>query len=189
MTNQEQLAREWAEGYQKNYPEFLPESHATEMVKRAKAAADYIMEHTTPPTMADVEWDDAEHFGQGAVGEDGVEWVMLYLRRDGMIVGIKHDLAVVRGLRPEWLTPNGKRYELVDITDKPEPGPEHPKTLRTVEDYGNAPVGTIAAINGYDPIIKGNDGWGRTSEGENTSEETARLAVAERKILRWGWNW
>lgn len=183
MTSQEQLAREWAETFK-----------ALEVNKECRAAVEFILANTKPPTMEDVEWDAREHRGLGTVGEDGTEWVMLHMMPNDWIACISSDLRKYRHLKPEWLTPNGKRYKIVEATVSQDEKvaddqPEHPKTLRTVEDYGNAPVGTIAAINGYDPIIKGNDGWGRTSEGENTSEETARLAVAERKILRWGWNW
>mgnify|MGYP006988283993 CR=1 FL=1 len=177
MTNQEKLAREWATKYLKwNAYEDSPELHAV---------AELVLANTKPATMADVEWEDSEHFLAGATANDEDEEIML-TKYDGQIITASlDDPPAIWIHQARDLTPNGKRYELREAGDDQ---PERPKVLCTVEDYGNAPVGTIAAINGYDPIIKGNDGWGSTSEGENTSEETARRAVAERKILRLGWN-
>ena len=65
MTEQEKLAREWAD-YAKNVAVSSPEQ---------QAAADFILAHTAPPTMEDVEWDAREHRGLGTVDEDGTESV------------------------------------------------------------------------------------------------------------------
>lgn len=183
MTNQEKLARLWAEGYQKNYPEFLPESHANEMVKRAKAAADYIMEHTTPPTMEGVEWEHELHHFAGATADTGEDVVMVDPHGPGITV-IDLDTEEVVAASPLAITPNGKRYELVDVTDEPEPGPEHPKWLRTVEDYEDAPNSTIVAIQGFHTVwVKDKGTW---SDGEDYTETSDYMAGEPREVLRWG---
>lgn len=64
----------------------------------------------------------------------------------------------------------------------------HPTTLATAEDYENAPTGTIAAINGFDPITKSKDGWKDDELGIMSDSEVAELAVAPREVLRWGKN-
>lgn len=65
---------------------------------------------------------------------------------------------------------------------------DHPTTLKTAEDYENAPVGTVAAINGFDPITKSKDGWQDDELGIMSDSEVAELAVAPREVLRWGKN-
>ena len=118
----ERLAREWAE-FALAVPVGSPAS---------RAAAEHILATTKEPTMADVKWDSSRHFGLVCEGEDGVEWVMLYRRDDGRIMGVTPDLQKVRGLRPQWLTPNGKKYELREITE-----PEHPvePSTKTMDEY------------------------------------------------------
>ena len=120
------------------------------------------------------------------VGEDGTWWVMVDMRPDRRIVGVTTDFKKVRGLRPEWLTPTGKRYKLVDITDKPEPGPEpeHPKTLHTVEDFENAPSGTIVTRVSQLPVTKFCGEW-RSLFSNDTPTRMADLGPWE--VLRWGW--
>ena len=173
MTEQEKLAREWAD-YAKNVAVSSPEQ---------QAAADFILAHTAPPTMEDVEWDDKEHHGQGAVGEDGVEWIMVDMRPDRRIVGISPDFRKVRGLRPEWLTPNGKRYELREVADDQQ---DHPKVLRTVEDYENAPNGTVVACRWSDPWTKDGSRQYPWVRGDEKLRDTD-MAHVEREVLRWGW--
>ena len=179
MTEQEKLAREWAD-YAKNVAVSSPEQ---------QAAADFILAHTAPPTMADVQWDAREHLGTIGVGEDGVEWVMLGRRPDGRIVGITADFQKLRDLRPKWLTPNGKRYELreVAVSSNENVGadqPEHPKALRTVEDYEDAPNSTIVAIQGFHTVwVKDKGTW---SDGEDCTETSDYMAGEPREVLRWG---
>lgn len=180
MENREKLAREWATST-------LPHGDI-----RLRAAIEHIIATTTPPTMAEIEWDAREHRGLGTVGEDGTEWVMLHMMPDDWIACISSDLRKYRHLKPERLTPNGKRYKIVEATLSPgeKVGPEqdkHPKILRTVEDYENAPLDTIAAIDGCHPITKTMGGWEHPDDDTLlTNEETAGRAVAERKVLRWG---
>lgn len=177
-------ARRWAWEYMLCNGE-LPE-HAQDDEYRA---AQHILATTTPLTMADVKW-DKRHFGRVCEGEDGVEWVMLYRRGDGRIMGVTPDLQKVRGLRPQWLTPNGKKYELVEVgatvsSDENVAPEQHPETLRTKDDYENAPVGTIVARDGYSSYVKQAQAvWGNAFYD---TYHDAGLAGSSRKVIRWGW--
>lgn len=187
MNNKEKLAREWAEYYQNRWPKFTPGTHAAELVEKAKAAADYIMEHTTPPTMEGVEWEHELHHFAGATADTGEDVVMVDPHGPGITV-IDLDTEEVVAASPLAITPNGKRYELVETTDKPEPGPEpepeHPKTLRTVEDYEDAPNSTIVAIQGFHTVwVKDKGTW---SDGMDYTATSDYMAGEPREVLRWG---
>lgn len=180
MNKQEKLAREWA----------ALAKHFEVSSREQQAAAEYILAHTTPETMADVAWDDMEHRGMVGVGEDGVEWVMLYLRADGRIIGVTPDFGEARGLLPKWLTPTGKRYELREVTvssgenvGADQPG--HPEVLRTVEDYENAPLGTIGAKDTFAPWVKTSAYFWTSAYGV-----VGNIGMAAKpgtfRVLRWG---
>lgn len=179
MSNErEKLAREWAKDCQ-------GEGKLPAYGIAAQAAAEHIMATTTEPTMADVEWDD-KHFLAGATldtEESAEEMVMCGFTRDGEIYVVQPNPG--RGKRGYWtmpgdLTPNGKKYELREVT-----GDEHPEVLRTVEDYEDAPEGTIAAVDFFLPLVKLSRGFWASSMGENYSDED--IAGARRKVLRRGW--
>ena len=107
LTRQEiidaQLARQWAE-WNKSCEVSSPE---------IQAAANFILAHTTPPTMADVEWDDEEHFLAEAEHSAYGNVIM---------VSKTHDTGEIYYLRwgstgrlmaldsPDDLTPTGRRY-------------------------------------------------------------------------------
>lgn len=167
MNDTERLAREWAEMIKA-----APEDYGLASVH---AAAEYILATTTPPTMADVEWDTKEHHLAGATLSGGSEVVMMWYDEDTNLI------VTEKGFAPcEDLTPNGKRYELREITE-----PEHPETLTTMEDYENAPAGTIVAENGESPYVKRwPDDWADRF-GEKRSNEG--MSSTSRKVLRWGW--
>ena len=185
MNEQEQLARQWAEYYEGDWPKFTPGTHASELVEKAKAAAEYILEHTAPPTMADVEWDHEKHHLAGAVFQNfgmTAEVVMFHKDGSGAIVAV----AVEDG-RPfigdaSKYTPNGKRYEL---REKPE-HPEHPEVLETVEDYQKAPVGTVVTreTGGVVEMKRGADDWRCT--GIWGSDTDFDMAGSIRRVLLWG---
>lgn len=172
MSNQTaRLAREWAK-FALTVPDGSPGS---------RAAAEHIMATTTEPTMADVEWDWDKHMLAGAtLAVDGATFEATMLTfEDGFISYVTQ--SGERGMAfPERLTPNGKKYELREVT-----GDEHPETLTTVEDYANAPVGTIAAVDFFLPLVKLSRGFWASSMGENYSDED--IAGARRKVLRRGW--
>lgn len=162
----ERLARQWAERI-KSVPELRYDLDAN-------AAADFILEHTSPPTMADVEWDDDKHYLAGATGPFGDEVVMMWYDDATDHISTNGE---------EWprdrLTPNGKRYELHEVTNKTE----HPKTLATEEDYANAPVDTVVACNGHAPYTKNAGAWA-DNYGNSYSNEV--MAAVRREVLRWG---
>lgn len=168
-----QLARQWAE-WNKSCEVSSPE---------IQAAANFILAHTTPPTMADVEWDFDKHYLAGAVDLDGNEVTMVGVR-DGLIrvfdvADINRYYAPVLE-NPNHLTPNRKRYELREITE-----PEHPEVLTTLEDYENAPAGTIVAIGRHSPYMKcGRNHWTNFLGTDISDKE---LEDVSRKVLRWDW--
>lgn len=170
MSNErERLAREWATST-------LPKGDA-----KTLAAIEHILATTTEPTMADVEWDWDKHLLAGATLEaDGetLEAIMIEFD-DGFISYVT--LNGERGFAyAEALTPNDKRYELREVTVD-----EHPETLTTLEDYENAPVGTIAARNRFYPMIKQVPGVWLNPYGDELSDE--ELACDPRRVLRRGW--
>ena len=167
-------ARRWAWEYMLCNAE-LPE-HAQDDEYRA---AQHILATTSPLTMADEDWDEGEHYLAGCMTQYG-EMVMLRPHGANLLV---HDLN--SGLTEIWdrddATPSGKRYELVEVTDTPD----HPEVLRTLEDYEDAPVGTVVALNGCFPYVKkGRDVW--TDTFDDTFSDYLMSGIS-RQVLRWGW--
>lgn len=185
MSNErERLARQWAESKLA-----MPTGHLDADVI---AAAEHILATTTEPTMADVEWDGDKHFLAGATldtEESAEEMVMCGFTRDGEIYVVEPNPG--RGKRGYWpmpgdLTPNGKKYELVEVT-----GDEHPETLTTLEDYEDAPAGTIVAAASRHgsmpfPMMKGSDEiWVMMKSVKGRFNY--HMAGDKRQVLRWGW--
>lgn len=179
MTNEkEKLAREWAESKLA-----MPTGHLDADVL---AAAEHVMATTTEPTMDEVEWNEDTHALTGAVvdvGSGPVDVVMLAGSVDGI------DYATLDGkfgYEPRYyFTPNGKRYELREVTDKPEP----PETFTTWEDFDNAPEGTVVSSPGAVPAMKNRDGRWR-AVGITTPLTSGSLALGAESpatVLRWGW--
>jgi len=162
----ERMARQWAE-WNKSCEVSSPE---------IQAAANFILANTPAPTMAEVEWDDDEHHLAGATTGDGLDVVMICndYDTDCIITG--------DGFTPrDELTPNGKRYELREITNEPE----HPETLTTLEDYEDAPAGTIVASNICLPYMKYElDSW---TDNFGTTVSNEELVGGPTTVLRWGW--
>ena len=83
-------------------------------------------------------------------------------------------------------TPNGKRYKLVEVTVD-----EHPETLTTLEDYEDAPAGTIVAAASRRgskpfPMMKGSDEiWVMMKSVKGRFNYY--MAGDKRQVLRWGW--
>lgn len=60
-----------------------------------------------------------------------------------------------------------------------------PETLTTVEDFENAPAGTIVANGGRSPYVKRVPGnWEDTFNGVHSAVKLAGISL---KVLRWGW--
>lgn len=163
----ERLARRWAERITAQ-PDWKWDPGLT-------AAAEHILATTTPPTMADVEW-GPEHYLAGATTPEGLEVVMMW--HDEHTENIITDEGNIPRYR---LMPNGKTYRLAEVTDEPE----HPEVLSTVEDYENAPAGTIVANNGDSPYTKrGLGDWADRFDDKRSNEG---MSDTSRKVLRWGW--
>lgn len=174
MSNErERLARQWAE-FALSVPGGSPGS---------RAAAEHILATTPEPTMAGAEWSDEKHHLAGAkcdVEGTVISVVMVGETRDGEIYSVDLDEGTGFWPMPCDLTPNGKRYELREIS-------EHPAYLVDVDDFKDAPEGTIVASDGYlsTPLVKRYGKWCRDCL-EFTAEELD--AVAEQlRVLRWGW--
>lgn len=141
--NTARLAREWAQFELGNAGVFSDKGRI--------AAIEHILATTTPLTMADVEWDDEKHHLAGATAPfaSGTKEVVMLTERDDDTI----DFALMDGrfgsVRKTHVTPNGKKYELREVTDEPT----HPATLTTLEDYEDAPVGTIVVTSGTSGVL------------------------------------
>ena len=135
--------------------------------------------------MADTEWDHEKHHLGGATLTDGEEVVMvLPYREESYIVtdqGVK---------RCDMLTPNMKRYELMEVTGENETEnldetSEYPDTLVTLDDYTRAPLGTIVDIDGTIAVRKVL-GW--NLDGHTGSYTTPYMPVymGEGTVVKWG---
>lgn len=89
---------------------------------------------------------------------DEREWVVQAVSETGALQLIAADGSAYAYDFAESVTPNGKRYELRELAD-------HPATLTTVEDYEDAPEGTIVIHPGSaPPYLKIADGrWATTA--------------------------
>lgn len=177
MSNErERLAREWAENFK---ADILYDATMDELA----AASEHILATTPEPTMANVEWNAEKHVLAGAtlLTDNDQQMDVVMLAKDVSII----DYATLDG-KPGYdhccyFTPNGKKYELREVTD----GPEHPETLTTVEDYRRALLGTIVAGEVSSAWQKTADGWVLVGDAE---PETDRfMAKTERTVLRKGW--
>lgn len=166
MTDREKLARQWAE-----LVKSVPQSWHS---KECRAAAEHILATTTPPTMEGREWVHAEHHMTGA-DWDSVPVVMIDPDNDRSTIVLGLEEEKVYSAEDKDLTPNGKRYKLVEV-------PDHPEVLETEEDYENALEGTVAAV-GYSIWVK--NSYGAWSAG-NGAYSNGAMAKYECTVLRWG---
>ncbi|OIR41178.1 hypothetical protein BJP08_08100 [Corynebacterium sp. NML140438] len=153
-------AREWAQG---------AKSSASPVEREAaKALLDLLPE----PTMAELEWDDDAHHLAGATTPDGHEVVMMWHDVGEEI--ICNDWSWV----PDSLTPNGKKYRLVE-------DPDHPTILKTEQDFKDAPLGTIVARAGSSPWVRNNEAvWLCAVDTDRSSNDMAYYGPWT--VLRWG---
>lgn len=105
-----QIARQWAE-----------RNKACEVSSpEIQAAANFILAHTTPPTMAEVEWDDDEHYL--AEAEHANDYTVMMLKPMRLEPGIKclvfhgGDFRIAYS-DPKDLTPTGRRYTLTEVQE------------------------------------------------------------------------
>lgn len=169
MTNQE-LARKWAEKVDPRYPASALE----------EAARDYILAHVPAPTMAGTGWDDKTHFLAGATYERTKEPVVMIGPnvKDFTIDCIFPTRNTGYRVYDNMLTPNGKRYRMVEDTET-----DHPATLTTVDEYDKAPNGTIIEerYTGFAFIKVGQSLWRNAAKGWGINAPSVPSDV-----LRWG---
>lgn len=186
MNQQEKLAREWAECAKDN------EVTSPGM----EAAAEYILAHTAPSTMEDVRWDHETMPGTGALTENGDLWIMRDDAGDS-IDCISPDLVEIAFVAKGCLTPNGKRYKLVEASvssneNVADDQPDHPAVLETVEDFEDAPVGTILLVPGERPrsVQKiGVNSWRLVNSKVPVSDMTCAVSARTHgapHVLWWG---
>lgn len=143
------------------------------------AVADTIIRLTTELTMRDIEWNPDRHRGFGAVDKGGFEWVMLESLGVARIICVAPDFSNTCQIQSRDLTPNGKRYRLVEETN-------NPKVLKSESDYELAPVGTVVCKSGSRQVfVKSIDGRWEYGGLGYTNRETAEHGI-ERTVLRWG---
>ena len=135
----------------------------------------------TGGTMDKIAWSDDVHRGMAAVDDYGETWIMQSEEDD--IINLIHP----ETLKYVWaykqnLTPTGTRYEFT-------PKRDHPEELDTLDDYENAPIGTIVAINSRNPLMKIDTGWEVHAGKTVPAQRLAESATAPAKVLRWGPTW
>ena len=153
-----------------------------------EAAADYILEHMHARTMGSVEWKDSEHRGAGATDVAGNLWIMLDNKARGYIFCIAPNLSTCE-ISADNLIPNGERYELNQVraivSRNENVAPGHPEFLASIEEYRDAPDGSVAAADGYVPFIKSGNMWSVPS----AVSRYTHVEMADnnrRRVLRWG---
>lgn len=159
-------------------------------------AAKYITQCLAPPTMEDLPWDRDRHFLAGATDGE-YDYVMISPYRHDEesfleIATIDCGSSNLMMIDAHSLIPNGKKYELHEagatVSSNENVGDdqkEHPETLRTAEDYKDAPVGTVVAHNGCFPYVKqGRDVWTDTFDDKFSDD---LLSGIPRQVLRRGW--
>lgn len=76
--------------------------------------------------------------------------------------------------------PKGPSFELREVKK-----PDHPTTLTTLEDYENAPVGTVVSVGGKSIWTKAySNDWITLRASLNRLDR--HMADTERQVLRWG---
>lgn len=178
QTDDYAVVREWAQG--------VMDKPWQEANSRMRVVAKTILDIVPLQTVADIGFDFDEHHLAGATSSDGDEVVMLWQDVDETEQIICDDSAWA----PDCLAPNGKRYELREVTVSSNENvgldqPEHPTVLETQQDFEDAPVGTIAAPNQCSPYMKyGLIRWKDMSDDTFSDEDMSGAAL---KVLRWGW--
>ena len=184
MTNNadDQIAREWALRVVESAENAQPVSRG------ALAAARYVLDTTTPPTMSDIEWDDYAHAGLCA--EHPVYGTVRMLEADSggaiRIFYVEEGLFRRQWVLPAKLTPiPGTKIDLTPRSgSEPENTPDHPTELTTLEDYRNAPGGTIVEQDGGKPFVLIDGRW---MDPNSRFFDHWYMVGIRRRVLRWGW--
>lgn len=146
------------------------------------AAARLIVAMEEPPSMAEIEWDDAEYYLAEAENEYGDRVVMMERDGDEIVCVTPGSVRSFRRLAFS-LYPTGKRYRVTELTgDEP---PYRPEELRTRHGYGDAPDGTIVVTRDglATPWMKIQGMW---RNGTKTADIATMASAAPREVIRWG---
>jgi hypothetical protein len=148
-------------------------------------AAKVLLELLPKPTMAEIDWEHDIHHLAGATTPDGDDVVMMWL--DDVESGLV--MCSNAAWHPDRLTPNGKRYELREVTVSSNENvdldqPEHPTVLETEQDFEDAPEGTIVARGAAPMTNYGNEGWCGISPNQSS---LMMSTYGPWTVLRWGW--
>lgn len=187
MNGDAQTAREWASKALDN--DLLNEVP----LEGYRAAARYILATTTPPTMADIAWDDDAHAGLCAESTD--DGVVRMIGPDWVNDHADHILCRllpggIDSLPMSTLTPlPGTRVDLTPRRE-PEATPAHPAVLITEEDYEDAPNGTVVwgsgpSSNMRSSLDKHGNAWLEAGD-DGTFIPRDMAAVGPHQVLRWG---
>ena len=132
----------------------------------------------TGGTMDKIAWSDNIHRGMAAIDENDETWIMQDQEDD--IINLIHPktLAYVWSYKKD-LTPTGTHYEFT-------PKRDHPEELDTLDDYENAPIGTIVTNGSGHPIMKTGTGWDTSAGTTISSQRVAEIAGTPGKVHRWG---
>lgn len=186
MANQK-LALEWAQEMKEVDEEYRNE--------KDDAAADYILSQLQP-TMADVEFVLSEHRFAGVTSVTGGNHILWDDGEDEYLRAIAPSGQSYR-LRREDIVLNGKRYKIQEVGDAEDGATvsqhenvggdqaEHPKFLRTIKGYAEAPAGTVVMKDGELPLVKTYDGVWKSTVLTYEGYEAAGVC---RPVVRWGWS-
>ena len=110
-----------------------------------------------------------EHVRNAWVGASGNEWA-----------GNSYNTEITL---ESWM---GELYvQLQGLADAKPAKPAHPEFLEAEADYQNAPEGTIVALSGRFPWVKGAaSGWACSG---STNSDFAMSKIGRRNVIRWGW--
>lgn len=146
------------------------------------AAARLIVAMEKPPSMADVEWLDDEHYLAEAENEFGDRVVMVEPDGDEIVCVTPGSVRSFRRLAI-GLWPTGKHYKVEEVTgDAP---PRHPEELLSMVCYNNAPDGTIVVTRDgiAAPYMKINGQW---RYGDKVVDAAKLASAAPRTVVKWG---
>lgn len=178
MSNErERLALEWAKRIKSVPREYHDETY--------HAVADIVLAHIKPTTMADVEWDEDEHYLTGAVYQQSRtlptdDVIMIHKDYFGTVSAIMLEYKQLIIDKASKFTPNGKKYKIVEL-------PDHLSVLDSVQGFWDAPEGTVVGTDDGLPWWKGGGSWvcgdgsGRRTPNEMFDEEGSV------EVLRWDW--
>lgn len=170
MDNQKLRAIEWAKDVVSE-----PEKHSLD----AHIAAEHILATNAELTMADIRWDETRHHLAGATTNVGNSVVMMWLDHNSGRIN-----TAMGSYRPDALTPNDRRYELVKVKkSKDLDRPVHPEALCTEEDFDNAPEGTIVADSYADPWVKHDHMWYSHGSERDSEDMVTHDGLP---VVRWG---